>query len=96
MEIRRLELQRMAVSFDIDRTQTFNQVFARLASPHMNWGYETGAAYGQPASEGYGRAASGQLRSGGGGVFDEFGQPVDLNALAMAIERARDAEDKAD
>ena len=62
----------------------------------MNWGYETGAAYGQPASEGYGRAASGQLRSGGGGVFDEFGQPVDLNALAMAIERARDADDKAD
>ena len=84
----------MAVSFDVDRTQTFSEVFARLAPPPLvNWGYETGAAYGQPASEGYGRAASGQLRSGGGGVFDEFGQPVDLNALWGNV---RDAADQAE
>ena len=84
----------MAVSFDVDRTQTFERVFARLAPPPpANWGYETGAAYGQPASEGYGRAASGRLRSGGGGVFDELGQSVDLNALALAI---RDAADEAE
>ena len=84
----------MAVSFDVDRAQTFSEVFARLAPPPLaNWGYETGAAYGQPASEGYGRAASGRLRSGGGGVFDELGQPVDLNALALAI---RDAADEAE
>ena len=87
----------MAVSFDVDRTQTFSEVFARLATPPPeNWGYETGAAYGQPASEGYGRAASGRLRSGGGGVFDEFGQPVDLNALSLAIASARDGADEAE
>ena len=70
----------MAVSFDVDRTQTFERVFARLAPPPpANWGYKTSAAYGQPASEEYDRAASDQLLIGGSGVFDEFefDQPED-------------------
>ena len=52
-DIQRLELQRMAVSFDVDRAQTFSEVFARLAPPPLaNWAYETGAAYAHPASKG--------------------------------------------
>ena len=43
---------------------------ARLAPPvAANWGYETSAAYGQPASEEHDRAAS-QLLIEGTGAFD--------------------------
>ena len=46
-------------------------------------------------SEGYGGAASGQLMSVGGGVFDEFGRPVNLNAFGLAIASGRNGAGEA-
>jgi hypothetical protein len=62
----------MAVSFDVERSRTFERVLARLAPPvAANWGYETSAAYGQPASEEHDGAASDQLLIEGRGAFDD-------------------------
>ena len=63
----------MAVSFDVERSRTFERVLARLAPPGAaNWVYETSAAYGQPASEEHDRAASQLLIEGTGAYDDEF------------------------
>ena len=71
----------MTISFDAASRRTFHAMMmgpCHSDEPRpptwMNWGYETGAAYGQPASEGYGGVESAQLGGGGIGMLEEFDQ----------------------